>query len=95
MGDMEIPRRATKFEITALRSPSRTPIDWSPYADGEWWLVHEGVPQMPAEIRRRAVDRTKQNVRRWAARNGMRAHLRWKEGGRMIWVRFEREGTHG
>lgn len=91
MGDMEIPRRASKYEVISLRSPARTPINWEPYADGEWWLVHEGVPQMPVAMRQRAINRTKQNVRRWAARNGMRGSLRWRERGRLIWVRFTKE----
>jgi hypothetical protein len=93
MVDMSSPRRASLYEVVAIRSPSRAPIDWGPYADGEWWLIHEGKAEMPEDMRERAVNRAKQATRRWAARNNMRPHLRWRERGRLIWVRFEPKET--
>lgn len=56
---------AKRTDPPALRSPR---IDWSQYADGQWWELTQGrdFPQLPSQALKA--------VRNWGQRHGLETH---------------------
>lgn len=71
-----------------LLNTTRIPdTDWTPYMDGQWWLVRETETNDP-ERNMQEFMRIKMSTGRWAKRCGYTRNLRRKSHGMKIWVRF-------
>jgi hypothetical protein len=94
---MTQPRIATSEEVHDFSQPhpGKDAIDWSPYADGQWWLIYEGSPGDPVADHLRAFGRIKAGSRRWADRRGYIRETRRRENGRRVWVRFMKDLARG
>jgi hypothetical protein len=95
MGDMEMmnaPRPARPHEIHDFSKPSvsRREIDWTPHADGQWWLMYEGHPKAPPDNHVRSFERLKASSKRWADKHGYVRETRRRERCRLVWIKFER-----